>query len=123
MRNRVQCSVFEGRQARAERERTQQYQQQRRLTANGRLYQTQAWRTLRALQLEACPHCYQCGKSATVVDHNVPHRGDQMLFFDPDNLRSMCKRCHDSKTARHDGGFGRAPRIKRNDGDSGFGLL
>jgi 5-methylcytosine-specific restriction endonuclease McrA len=32
---------------------------------------------------------------ANVVDHKRPHRGDEELFFDPDNLDSLCKPCHD----------------------------
>lgn len=33
---------------------------------------------------------------ATVVDHKVPHKGDEALFFNPLNLQALCKRCHDS---------------------------
>ena len=31
-----------------------------------------------------------------VVDHIRMHRGDLHLFFDPDNLQTLCKACHDS---------------------------
>jgi 5-methylcytosine-specific restriction protein A len=44
---------------------------------------------------------------ATEVDHKVPHRGDQDLFWDTSNWQSLCKPCHSAKTAREDGGFGR----------------
>ena len=37
---------------------------------------------------------------ATDVDHIQPHRGDWALFTDPDNLQSLCKSCHDRKTAQ-----------------------
>jgi 5-methylcytosine-specific restriction protein A len=37
---------------------------------------------------------------ATVVDHVVPHRGDQQLFWDEGNWAPACKPCHDAKTAR-----------------------
>jgi 5-methylcytosine-specific restriction protein A len=37
---------------------------------------------------------------ATVVDHVVPHRGNQRLFWDPANWAALCKPCHDAKTAR-----------------------
>jgi len=47
-------------------------------------------------------------RAATVVDHKVPHRGDQVLMWDQNNWQSMAKECHDKKTAREDGGFGRA---------------
>lgn len=43
---------------------------------------------------------------STVVDHIVPHKGDQTLFWDRTNWQALCKPCHDAKTAREDGGFG-----------------
>jgi 5-methylcytosine-specific restriction endonuclease McrA len=45
-----------------------------------------------------------------IVDHIVPHKGDQTLFWDRANWRPMAKACHDSKTAREDGGFGNPRR-------------
>jgi 5-methylcytosine-specific restriction protein A len=45
-----------------------------------------------------------------VVDHIVPHRGDKKLFWDRSNWQTLCKMCHDTKTAREDGGFGNAKR-------------
>ena len=44
---------------------------------------------------------------AIVVDHIVPHKGDMSLFWRRSNWQSLCKPCHDSKTAMEDGGFGR----------------
>jgi len=35
---------------------------------------------------------------ATVVDHIIPHRGDQKLFWDQTNWEALCKECHDKKT-------------------------
>lgn len=35
---------------------------------------------------------------ARVVDHIVPHRGDQRLFWERTNHQSLCKDCHDAKT-------------------------
>ena len=79
-----------------------------------------AWRSLYGRRwaayaksfLLANPLCVRCQQSqadspATVVDHIVPHRGDVALFWDADNHQSLCKRCHDRKTATEDGGFGR----------------
>jgi 5-methylcytosine-specific restriction endonuclease McrA len=34
--------------------------------------------------------------AASVVDHKIPHRGDQVLFWSEDNWQPLCKRCHDS---------------------------
>lgn len=45
--------------------------------------------------------------AATVVDHKMPHKGNMALFWDHDNWQSLCKPCHDYKTATQDGGFGR----------------
>lgn len=63
------------------------------------------WRKRRLSFLRENPLCAECerrGKveAATVVDHVVPHRGDKELFDDEDNWQSLCKRCHDRKTAR-----------------------
>ena len=33
---------------------------------------------------------------ATVVNHKVPHRGDQELFWSEENWEALCKRHHDS---------------------------
>jgi 5-methylcytosine-specific restriction protein A len=37
---------------------------------------------------------------AEVVDHIVPHRGNDKLFWDRDNWQSLCKQCHDSHKQR-----------------------
>jgi len=66
-----------------------------------KLRKTKHWLQLRDMQLTAHPYCRFCEargklKRATVVDHITPHKGDADLFFDPANLQSLCKRCHDS---------------------------
>lgn len=45
-----------------------------------------------------CCYCQAEGRvtAATVVDHKVPHRGDQSLFWSQSNWQPLCKRCHDS---------------------------
>ena len=45
--------------------------------------------------------------AANVVDHIVPHKGNEALMWDESNYQSLCKTCHDRKTATDDGGFGR----------------
>jgi 5-methylcytosine-specific restriction endonuclease McrA len=39
---------------------------------------------------------------ASVVDHIVPHKGDQRLFWSHDNWQSLCKSCHDSHKQRQE---------------------
>ncbi len=39
---------------------------------------------------------------ATVVDHIIPHRCDQRLFWDKTNWQALCKECHDRKTLTED---------------------
>ena len=51
--------------------------------------------------------CVMCGRPAQCTDHIVPFRGDEELKWNENNLQSLCKRCHDQKTAREDGAFGR----------------
>lgn len=49
-----------------------------------------------------CRACCRLGRvrQATCVDHVIPHRGDEGLFWDEGNWQSLCKDCHDAKTAR-----------------------
>lgn len=59
--------------------------------------------------MNSSPLCVFCLEqevvtSAAVVDHIKPHRGDEALFFDPDNLQSLCKSCHDSTKQRMEAG-------------------
>ncbi len=65
------------------------------------------WQRARKQYLKAHPLCVRCkadGKMvrATVVDHIVPHRGDEKLFWDESNWQALCKRCHDTKTMTED---------------------
>jgi 5-methylcytosine-specific restriction protein A len=63
------------------------------------------WRRARAAYLKRHPLCVRCQakgriEPATTVDHIVPHRGDQHLFWGEANWAALCKPCHDAKTAR-----------------------
>lgn len=65
------------------------------------LYRTKAWHRLRTIQLRDNPLCCLCraiGRitAARIADHIKAHKGDEVLFFDPANLQSLCKTCHDS---------------------------
>lgn len=70
------------------------------------------WQRYRLRYLAEHPLCANCETRgrivlATVVDHKQPHKGDIYLFWKKDNHQGLCKRCHDRKTAKEDGGFGR----------------
>ena len=60
-----------------------------------------AWQQARLRFLAANPLCAMCTDDgrvtvATVVNHKVPHRGDQELFWSEENWEALCKRHHDS---------------------------
>lgn len=75
------------------------------------------WRKVRKQVLTEEPLCmcelHQGKRDApvsVVVDHIIPHCGNEELFFRRSNLRGIAKACHDRKTARSDGGFGNPRR-------------
>ncbi len=77
-----------------------------RATANDRGYDNR-WRSVRKQFLQEHPFCIRCQQNnkltpATVVDHMIPHRGDQVLFWDKTNWQPLCKQCHDKKTMTED---------------------
>lgn len=64
-----------------------------------------AWRKARDAFLYAHPLCRACETgmparvtAATVVDHIVPHRGNQELFWHEANWQPLCARHHNAKT-------------------------
>jgi len=70
------------------------------------------WRQARLGYLAKHPLCVHCESkgfvtAANELDHITPHKGDMALFWDSDNWQPLCKRCHSTKTAAEDGGFGR----------------
>jgi 5-methylcytosine-specific restriction enzyme A len=77
---------------------------------------TYRWKKARAAYLREHPLCVICKRTgkiqvASVVDHKIPHRGNEELFWDAEhNWQSLCKSCHDSKTAKYDSGFGNPKR-------------
>lgn len=64
------------------------------------------WRQLRQSYIAEHPLCQHCEKRgmttpATEVDHIIEFGGiDDPLRLDPDNLQSLCRRCHAIKTHR-----------------------
>ena len=75
-------------------------------------YANRRWREQSAAFLQQYPFCVWClfsgkinegvslhalaGQRNLIVDHIRPHRGNDQLFWDPDNWQTLCKRpCHD----------------------------
>lgn len=81
------------------------------------------WQRARATYLQCHPLCAMClaqrpprYTQATTVDHRVPHRGDQTLFWDTANWQALCPTHHSSdKQALEKSG-----RVTRRIGLDGF---
>jgi len=62
------------------------------------------WRKIRKAFLKDNPFCVSCGDVATEVDHIIPKtQGGKDEY---DNLQSLCKSCHSSKTAKENNRWG-----------------
>lgn len=51
---------------------------------------------MRLSHLTRAPFCARCGQFATVAHHKVEPKGDATLFYNPDNLESLCVACHNA---------------------------
>lgn len=76
------------------------------------------WRREREIYLAKNPVCVEHRSrgrivAASVVDHIIPHKGDDKLFWSRSNWQALCKSCHDRKTATEDGGFANRVRLAR----------
>lgn len=64
------------------------------------------WRKISKIFRGEHPCCVQCladGRGdvpSQVVDHIVPHRGNDLLFWDEANWQALCAECHNRKTGR-----------------------
>ena len=88
-----------------------------------RLYKLAAWTRLAAAQKAKEPLCAYCLKRGfandgsltssgkpqknprrrhVVADHRIPHKGDETLFFDPENLQTLCPDDHDRNKQREE---------------------
>lgn len=71
-------------------------------------YSTARWKRLKArVHLRDLYTCQmvKCGKvisssAERIADHKEPHRGDEHLFFDEENVWTLCKTCHDGAKQR-----------------------
>ena len=80
-----------------------QADEQQRHRYGASVYNDKRWRGrwgLRQQVLHYKPFCELCGRLASVVDHIIPHRGDEQLAFNSANLRPLCSTCHGRVTAQ-----------------------
>jgi shikimate kinase len=89
--------------------RPPRYEPPERSSASARGYGAE-WRKRRAPFLKAHPWCRPCLQRnkrtpATIVDHIVPHRGNDALMWDERNWQPICQMCHAVKTVVEDGGL------------------
>ncbi len=79
-------------------------------------YNTARWQKLRQIVLKRDRWtCQRTGElcigkgnepNAPVINHKKPHRGDETLFWDIDNLELVAKHVHDSLIQSEERGFG-----------------
>lgn len=62
------------------------------------LYHNQKWKKLREKKLSQNPLCEVCFKTGEEVDHILNHKGNVVLFFEFENLQTLCKKCHARKS-------------------------
>lgn len=65
------------------------------------------WQKSRLEFLKVHPLCVYCDRIgivtvANVVDHIIPHKGDQKLFWDRKNWQALCTNCHNTTKAREE---------------------
>lgn len=104
------CALAQAGKSRCVKHMAKAQEQERERSAGKRMYLDTRYRKARAVFMAENPMCVVCGALATDLDHIVPHKGDMALFWDTSNWQAMCVRCHSTKTATEDGGFGHAQR-------------
>jgi 5-methylcytosine-specific restriction protein A len=105
------CEQHAHLEEREKQERQAYYNRTARDAEAQRLYESPAWRRLRALHIKRNPLCEKCFAGgritpAVIVDHRVEIK-DGGGRLDTDNLTSLCRACHNQKTAQE-----RAKRTK-----------
>lgn len=71
-------------------------------------YKTARWQRLAwSVKVRDAFTCQRCGlmsvaKFALAVDHVIPHRGNEMLFWDEGNLSTLCAPCHNGAKQREE---------------------
>ncbi|MCL2440462.1 MAG: HNH endonuclease [Treponema sp.] len=68
---------------------------------NALLYNTTAWKKLRAQKIKEQSFCSKCGINKNLsVHHKLPPLGDSAIFYDYNNLDVLCDKCHRIETNR-----------------------
>lgn len=85
-------------------ENNRRYDTDRRDKGMRAFYTSTAWRHLRELKLKQMPMCEECYRQgriskAVIVDHIKPARESLSDRLNIDNLQSLCRSCHNKKTA------------------------
>ena len=68
-----------------------------------KFYSTAAWKKMREAHLikePVCQFCLAVGRvngTDLIIDHVTPHRGNRKLFFNRENIQTLCRSCHDSR--------------------------
>lgn len=65
------------------------------------LYATKEWKNLRDEKLNQNPFCEKCNATTNLhVDHIWEHNNDKDLFYNINNLMTLCRSCHFAKTMK-----------------------
>jgi 5-methylcytosine-specific restriction endonuclease McrA len=88
-------------------------------------YHLKRWEHLRRLHLSKEPLCVMCKESdfiiaGNVVDHKIPPRGDYLLFWDPNNLQTLCFDHHNSSKQQIEKSGNKGKGYTREIGADGF---
>jgi 5-methylcytosine-specific restriction protein A len=69
--------------------------------SNEPFYNTVRWKRLRKEHLKENDYCTRCGsRESLTADHIIPPLGIESLFFDADNLQTLCGTCNRIKTQK-----------------------
>lgn len=64
------------------------------------LYEDRIWKQMREDHLWKEPQCVVCKTTLNLqVDHIFEHKGNKDLFYDPNNLQTLCISCHGFKSS------------------------
>jgi 5-methylcytosine-specific restriction enzyme A len=62
--------------------------------------ESKAFRAAHPFCVNAYTEDTRCTVLTALVDHRIPHRGDERLFWDQSNWQPMCWYCHGIKSER-----------------------